>query len=103
MHAVELLLESRLGVYIPHSFVKNYDLSKWSNIDQQDIDILLKGPWDNDLYWEAWTNVLDNATYTNQDQHTWHLHQDGDLFALCDILMTNEEYRNMYGEDMFHG
>ena len=102
MNAVELLLDSSLGVYVPHAFAKNYDLSQWSNIDQQDIDILLKGPWDNDLYWDAWDSILNEATYTNNQDQTWHLYQDGDLFALCDVLMTNEEYRAFYGEDMFH-
>ena len=101
MNAVNLLVDSSLGVYVPHAFAKNYDLSLWSNIDQEDIDILLKGPFNNDQYWDAWDSVLESATYQHQ-HNTWHLYQDGDLFALCDNLMTNEEYRNFYGEDMFH-
>ena len=107
MNAIQVLVEDRYGVYIPQAFAKNYPTSaftnidqRWTNIDQQDLDILHKGPWDNDLYWEAWESVLNNATYTNQE-HTWYLYQNGDLFAICDTMMTNEEYRNFYGEDMW--
>ena len=100
MNAIQVLVEDRYGVYIPQAFAKNYDMSKWNNINQDDLNILLKGPWDNELYWEAWESILNNATYTNQD-HTWYLYQDGDLFAVCDTMMTNEEYRNFYGEDIW--
>lgn len=89
--AVALLLDSARGTYIPQNFVTGFDLSRWSNIDPEDIEILKDH--ENELYWEAWQNVLDKASFT-ENSHTWHLMQDGDLWAYCFELMTDEEKLN---------
>jgi hypothetical protein len=39
--------------------------------------------------------MLDNATYTDEDKNTWHLYHDGDLFAICYDLLTDEDKSNM--------
>lgn len=32
------------------------------------------------------------------DGHEWFLYQDGDLWAVCPELLTDEEYENFFGE-----
>jgi hypothetical protein len=58
----------------------------------------LTGPH-REEYWDAWTDVCDNASYTDSDGYIWNLHQDGDLWAICQELMTDEEYLGFYGEE----
>jgi hypothetical protein len=76
--------------------VQEFILSQWSGIDADDVAILETGP-DHEQYWDAWQDVLDNATWTD-GKNTWTLYQDGDLFAVCPELMDNDEYQNFYGE-----
>lgn len=103
--AIALLLDGCRGVYIPQKFCQNFDLSKWQNIDSEDVEIILtengegeiQSPYDIELYWDAWQAILDNATFT-ENGYTWRLSQDGDLWAYCYELMTNEERRN-FGMD----
>ena len=71
-------------------------LEAWQGPSQESIDACKEGP-DNEWYWDAWQGVLDNATWT-KDGYTWRLHQDGDLWAVCDDLMDDEEFENFYGE-----
>lgn len=37
-------------------------------------------------------------TSLDKDGHAWRLYQDGDLFATCDELMSDEEYEELFGE-----
>lgn len=94
MSGIEILIGDHQGIYIPQQFA---GWQGWSNIRKEDIEVLLEGP-DHDWYWDAWNDVLNDATYTDANGNVWHLYQDGDLFAFCEELMTDEEYENFFGE-----
>ena len=97
MQAVELLLSDARGIYIPRDFVTDFDLEAWGlDPDGWAVEIC-KDPEHED-YWEAWEQILWHATYT-KDGYVWKLCQDGDLWALCDQLMTDEEKQNFGFED----
>ena len=95
MTGIELLISDNWGIYIPKHFAENF--LDWSYIKQEDRDILESGP-ENELYWDAWDSILSNAEYTDSNGYKWHLIQDGDLWAYCNELMTDEEYYGFYGE-----
>ncbi len=90
-----LLIDSRHGIYVPKRFAEDFDHSKWQGLDKVDWNVL-KNP-DHEWYWEEWETVLNNGTCL-QDRYTYRLHQDGDLWAYCDELMSDEEYENFWGE-----
>lgn len=94
MSGIEILLNDSRGVYIPRDFVDMFD---WANIDTEDAKVCGNGP-DEEWYWEAWDNILNNARHVDAHNNVWTLYQDGDLFAVCESLMTDEEYQNFYGE-----
>ena len=74
---VEILLNSSHGIHIPELFIKNFDMEQW-NINKNDyIDLDV----DNELYWDLWQEILDNAYYVLNSKK-WYLLQDGDLFAI---------------------
>ena len=74
---VEILLNDSHGIYIPELFIKNFDMNQWhiNKNDYIDLDV------DNELYWDLWQEILDNA-YCVLNSKTWHLLQDGNLFAI---------------------
>lgn len=39
----------------------------------------------------------------SQHGRRWQLYQDCDLWAYCDELMTDDEYRDFFGEDRHDG
>ena len=89
-----LLFDSNRGIYIPKAFAESCD--HWQNLPS-DFGDLLDGP-EAESYWDIWTEVLDNATYTDSAGNVWHLWQDGDLLAYCEALMSDEEYEDFFGE-----
>lgn len=98
MSGMMLLLDSARGVYIPRYFNDCFSMKSW-NIEDNDSDlaILREGP-ENEWYWEAWDSILTRAVYIDGNGHRWYLYQDGDLWAYCRELMTDEEYEGFYGE-----
>jgi len=94
--AIEILLSDARGVYIPQDFIADCG-DTWEGIDPTDAACCEAGP-DGEWYWEAWQNILDSAHITFGDD-TYRLHQDGDVFAVCDELMTDEERANFFGDD----
>lgn len=96
-NGVRHLLSDSRGMYIPRDFVEEFDLTKFAGINPDDVAIL-HDP-DHEWYWDAWDNVLQYATHTDAQGHKWHLWQDGDLWMICDALMTDEEYLNFFGEE----
>lgn len=91
---IELLLDGNRGTYIPQAFAEMCgDL--WQ-ISAERLKVLADP--DHEWYWETWTEVLDNATLTDKNGKVWHLHQDGDLWAYCPDLMTEEDKKNFFGE-----
>lgn len=89
--AVALLLDSARGTYIPKNFVENFNMNLWQGITADDIEILKDK--DHEYYDETWNDVLDSAKF-EQGGHVWRLSQDGDLWAICYELMSNEERQN---------
>ena len=98
LDAVECLLSDARGQYIPRDFVANYDITEWS-IDPEswEANTCAAGP-DEEGYWDAWEVIINEAKYT-KGGNTWFLHQDGDLWALCYDLMTDEEKQNFGFEE----
>ena len=83
-----LLLSDARGIYIPRDFM---DFENWQGITEWQRE-QLQAP-DNEFYWDAWESVLNNATYKD-GKYTYHLMQDGNLWACCSELMTEEEKLN---------
>ncbi len=113
LDAVECLLSDARGQYIPRDFVANFDITQWG-IDPKSwaANTCAEGPEDNEHYWEAWDEILNKAEFKSGEYtvgtmgedkltvHTWRLYQDGDLWALCYELMSDEEKQN-FGFDEF--
>jgi hypothetical protein len=96
MSGMKLLMSDNRGVYIPQHFCEQYG-SEWTNIRPEDLEIIMTGPH-REEYWDAWSDVCDNAAFVDDKGNTWTLYQDGDLWAVCEKLMSDEEYYNCYGE-----
>lgn len=75
-----LFSDSARGQYIPQHFAECIDRSKLHGASDEDMATLEAGP-DEDWYWEAWVNVLDNATVIDGGT-TYDLWQDGDLWLV---------------------
>jgi hypothetical protein len=97
MQAVEILLSDARGVYIPRDFVEGFDVTQWG-IDPDAWEVQTCADPENDSYWEAWESILNKAEYQHGG-NVWRLYQDGDLFAICYELMTDEEKQNLGFED----
>lgn len=95
MSGVQILVSDHHGIYVPQVFVENHS---WSGIVVEDYDIVSRGP-EAEYYWDAWSDILNDAFHNDKDGNTWRLYQDGDLFAYCEQLMDDEEYYNLFGEE----
>lgn len=95
MSGIEILIGDHQGIYIPQHFVEGFHAVGWG-IKPEDVELLQKGP-EAEYYWDTWDHILGSAEYKMNGQ-TWHLYQDGDLFAICDELMSDDEYKDFYGE-----
>jgi len=80
-----LILSSARGVYIPRDFATDYgpcikDCEEWAG----NLEILERGPDDNEWYWDEWCRVLDNAVLVDTDGREFTLFTgiDGDIFLL---------------------
>ena len=95
MNGLQLLLSDARGVYIPRDFCQNFDLCQW-HVDNK-YTHLLSSP-DNEWYWDYWDVVCSNAYFVDELGNKWILLQDGDLWAVCYELLTDEE-RVSFGFD----
>jgi hypothetical protein len=91
-----LWLSDSRGVYIPRDFAKSFnDRDKAvAGVSAEDWDILEAGP-DHDLYWDAWVDVGNNATVTDENGHKYFVYQDGD----CWLIPVGMEWQD--GADFF--
>lgn len=94
IEAVALLLSDARGQYIPRDFVQGFDLSKWTGISDYAAETCSNPEADG--YWDAWEDILDNATHTDADGNVFRLMQNGDLWAYCVERMTIEEQANLF-------
>jgi hypothetical protein len=101
MSGIEILLSDHNGVYIPQIFAENY-ASGWEAMSEWDLNVLKTGPDpENDSYWDVWSWCTDNLVHTDKQGNKWRLWQDGDLFAICDEIMSDEEYKDFFGEERY--
>lgn len=91
MSGIQLLLSDARGIYIPRDFAECFDVKEWG-IDSKYVS-RLSSP-NNEWYWDNWDVVLNNAKHTDKKGNVWQLWQDGDLWAICLELMTDEEKAN---------
>lgn len=91
-NAVVILLSDARGIYIPRDFVQGFHMDLW-HVSEHDAEIC-QDP-DNEWYWEAWYNIIDNAFMLDKHGNKYQLYQDGDLWAYCFDLMSDEEKQNM--------
>ena len=96
IQAIEIFCDSASGVYIPQRFAKEVNKELLSGVDRAELSILESGP-DHEQYWDVWNNVENNAVVTTEG-HKWRLYQDGDLFLVCDDLLTDQERSEFFGE-----
>jgi hypothetical protein len=102
MKAIELLLSDSRGIYIPMTFAQGClgypsDSENGWEFSEDAARVLLKGPDDNEEYWEAWEAMLDRAVF-KLEGGTWRLYQDGDLWAVNWDWMTIDERLNWMDE-----
>ena len=77
-----LYLDSARGIYIPRDFAQSFASTKYiSGVSNTDLEILEEGP-NGALYWDVWTDVLDNAIITGDDGIPYFLFQDDDLWLI---------------------
>jgi len=96
MNKINLLVSDANGIYVPQVFAKNFDLSLWNNIDEDDLATIESGP-ETEHYWDAWQNILESAEYINQGR-VFKLHQDGDLWAIAYDELSEEERSSFFGD-----
>ena len=97
MNGIQLLLSDAHGVYIPKLFLESFLSFKVWGLLKSDFKAL-RNP-ENESYWEVWEFVLNAAKHTDSEGNVWQLWQDGDLWAICHDLMTEEEKQNFGFED----
>lgn len=80
----ELLVNDANGIYIAQVFCQTY-AAYITNMDKvkADFDTCILGP-DNDEYWDAWADLMDNVEFTNDKGEKYTIGnwgEGGDLWA----------------------
>lgn len=97
--AVNLIVDSHHGMYVPQLFATHVDLTQWNmGEDDERLTILREGP-EHEHYWDVWVEVLDDAHHVDPYGGNWHLEHDGDLFAVCPDRMSEAQHLEFYGEE----
>lgn len=78
-----LVLLDTHGVYIPQLFCADItqEEAELMCVDWEDVQTCQAGP-DQEWYWEAWSSILQSASFTDESGTTWTLHQDGALWEI---------------------
>ena len=86
-----LWLSDARGIYIPRDFVSSFaNLASLSGVSDEDKAILEAGP-DHEWYWEAWDDVLNNATVTDDKGNVFTVYQDGDCWLIPEGMEWSDE------------
>ena len=88
---MKLFYTDSLGIYLPQQFAEDFyphSKNEWNGISDNTWETILAGP-DFENYWDAWNDILDNATCVLNDVE-YRLHQDGDLWALSESDLVDE-------------
>lgn len=94
--ALILFCDSSSGKYIPKRFAQEIKRELVSGISENDYNEILDP--ENEFYWETWDHVCNNAVITSVQGNKYYLWQDGDLWLVCDDLMTEQEKLDFFGE-----
>jgi len=97
MDGIQLLLSDSHGIYIPKLFLESFLSFKTWGLLKSDFKSL-RNP-ENEAYWNMWEFCLNTAEHIDKQGNKWQLWQDGDLWAVCYELMTEEEKSNFGFED----
>lgn len=62
--SIEIFLSGDRGIYLPRAFAEQVKRECLSNVSDEDLETLLKGPDDEGCYWEAWDRVVGNGKLT---------------------------------------
>lgn len=87
-----LWLDDHRGQYIPRDFANSFTNRDRdvSGISANQWQTLESGP-DNEFYWDAWDDVLNNAIVTDENGIRYRLHQDSALWLVPVGMEWNEE------------
>lgn len=89
-----LFCDSSSGVYIPQRFANEIKRDCVTGISDDNYDDLLDP--NNELYWDTWELVCNNAEITDHNGNKYSLHYDGDLWLLDLERMTDDEKSNFF-------
>ena len=99
MENVKCIVDGTNGVFVPMVFAQTVNRALLSGVDAETLDYLAKEESVEDVdFWDAWDSVLNNARITHNGK-IYHLHQDGDLFAIDWDNLTEEESEALGLED----
>ena len=88
---VELFLSDNRGIYIPRDFAECVVRTAVTGISNEDYEILEAGP-EHDQYWDAWSDVCDNAVLTDPVSGVVStLYQNGDLWLVPEGMEWSDE------------
>ena len=91
MKNLECIVDGAHGVFVPMVFAQTVSRALLSGVTVETLDYLAKEESvEDDGFWDAWGSVLNNARITHNGK-IYHLHQDGDLFAIDWVNLTDEE------------
>lgn len=87
-----ILIEDNYGIYIPKYFANAFEdrKSRVQDIDDETWKILEKGP-DHPEYWEAWSDIEQNAVVTNIEGIRYFIYMDGDCWLIPFGMSWNDE------------
>lgn len=83
----ELLITDRMGIYIPQIFA---EVCEHWDVDNSLMETLAEGP-EHIEYWDCWEEILATASFVDGSGFEWKLWWNGDLWAYCEAMMTDEE------------
>lgn len=99
MQNIECIVNSAHGVFVPMVFAQTVNRGLLSGVSAETLDYLAKEESADDVdFWDVWDNVLNSARITHNGK-IYHLHQDGDLFAIDWDNLTNDEKYNFGFDD----
>jgi hypothetical protein len=85
----QLFISDASGIYIPQRFAEEVDRSKVSGVGDEEWEILLSGP-SNEDYWDVWDEVECFAIIRDKGT-SYFLYQDGDLWLIPEGMEWSEK------------
>lgn len=92
---IELICDSHHGIYCPQFAMeqirdKRLICKNYSEVEQYFSD--LSTP-DNDFYWDAWSDLIDNAILLDSDGNEYYIDHSEDIWAVP-VGTSFEDYIN---------